>query len=118
MYILKMKNFLLILSFFFISMSFGQEFKAKRIFINNILESYKWNKRILLFIANESDVALIKEVNNYLRPVKGQTNTWQNQGFRYFSISYAWNDRLHSTSGSNHSLKSGSLFLAYFVIET
>ena len=60
-----MKNFLLILSFFFISMSFGQEFKAKRIFINNILESYKWNKRILLFIANDSDVALIKEVNNF-----------------------------------------------------
>ena len=60
-----MKNFLLILSLFFISMSFGQEFKAKNIFINNILESYKWNKRILLFIANDSDVALIKEVNNF-----------------------------------------------------
>ena len=60
-----MKNFLLILSLFFISMSFGQEFKAKSIFLNNILESYKWNKRILLFIANESDVALIKEVNNF-----------------------------------------------------
>ena len=60
-----MKNFLLIFSLFFISMSFGQEFKAKSIFINNILESYKWNKRILLFIANDRDVALIKEVNNF-----------------------------------------------------
>ena len=60
-----MKNFLFIFSLYFISISFGQEFKAKSIFLNNILESYKWNKRILLFIANDSDVALIKEVNNF-----------------------------------------------------
>ncbi len=39
--------------------------------------------------------SLLKEMNNHLKIANGLANKSQDQAFRYFSLSCAWNDRLH-----------------------
>ena len=60
-----MKHLFIIFSLLITSVSWCQESKIKNISLNNMLENYKWKKRILLLIVNEEDTALVNEVNKF-----------------------------------------------------
>ena len=60
-----MKHLLIIISLLLASVSWCNETQFNKISLQNILENYKWKKRILLIITNEEDTVLFNEVNKF-----------------------------------------------------
>ena len=60
-----MKHLLIILSLLLTSFICCDEPQFNKNSLNNILENYKWKKRILLLITKEEDTSLINEVDKF-----------------------------------------------------
>ena len=61
-----MKHLLIIFSLLLTSVICCDEFQLNKTSLHNILEKYKWKKRILLLITTEEDTVLINEVEKFL----------------------------------------------------
>ena len=69
-----MKHLLILYSFLIASVSWCDESQFKNVSLYNILEKYKWKKRILLLITNEEDTFLVNEVNKFFITQKCQND--------------------------------------------
>ena len=49
------------------SVALGIEPNKKDIFLKNILESYKWKKRLLVLVTNKEDIVLVKKIEKFFK---------------------------------------------------
>ena len=69
-----MKQLLIIFSLLITSVICCYEPQFNKISLKNILENYKWKKRILLLIDKEEDTVLVNEVNRFFITHKCKNN--------------------------------------------
>ena len=62
---ISLKYFLIIFSLLLTSVSWCNQTRFNNISLHNILENYKWKKRILLLITKEENTVLVNQVNKF-----------------------------------------------------
>ncbi|MAH88461.1 MAG: hypothetical protein CMJ06_00175 [Pelagibacterales bacterium] len=63
--VISLKYFLIIFSLLLTSVSWCNQTRFNNISLHNILENYKWKKRILLLITKEENTVLVNQVNKF-----------------------------------------------------